>query len=76
MPTDWPNLPGMIRALLLAAAATAAVVGIALPPPASASGPYPNCTAAHQDGRYNIPRGDPDYRAALDRDNDGFACGG
>ena len=35
---------------------------------------YKNCSQAHQDGRYNIPRGDPAYRPGLDRDQDGFAC--
>jgi hypothetical protein len=28
------------------------------------------------DGRYNIPKGDPDYQPKLDRDNDGLACEG
>ncbi|MGN6337146.1 excalibur calcium-binding domain-containing protein [Mycobacterium sp.] len=45
-------------------------------PAATASGPYRNCTEAHKDGRYNIPKGDPDYRPKLDRDNDGLACEG
>ncbi|MEB3981439.1 excalibur calcium-binding domain-containing protein [Mycobacterium sp. 663a-19] len=45
-------------------------------PMATASGPYRNCTEAHRDGRYNIPKGDPDYRPGLDRDNDGLACEG
>jgi hypothetical protein len=43
---------------------------------ATASGPYRNCTEAHRDGRYNIPKGDPDYQPKLDRDNDGLACEG
>ncbi|WP_082951698.1 excalibur calcium-binding domain-containing protein [Mycobacterium sp. 852002-51057_SCH5723018] len=41
---------------------------------AHASPPYANCTEAHKDGRYNIPRGDPAYQQKLDRDNDGIAC--
>jgi hypothetical protein len=36
--------------------------------------PYSDCEAAHADGRYNIPRGDPAYNPALDRDDDGIAC--
>jgi Excalibur calcium-binding domain len=36
--------------------------------------PYSNCDEAHADGRYNIPRGDPAYNPALDRDGDGIAC--
>lgn len=35
---------------------------------------YRNCSQAHADGRYNIPRGDPAYRPGLDRDHDGLAC--
>lgn len=35
---------------------------------------YPNCTAARAAGVAPIPRGKPGYRAALDEDNDGFAC--
>nr|WP_232069021.1 excalibur calcium-binding domain-containing protein [Mycobacterium mantenii] len=45
-------------------------------PLATASGPYRNCTEAHKDGRYNIPKGDSDYQPKLDRDNDGIACEG
>lgn len=36
--------------------------------------PYSNCQEARADGRSNIPRGDPAYNPALDRDNDGIAC--
>ncbi|MCV7014310.1 excalibur calcium-binding domain-containing protein [Mycolicibacterium madagascariense] len=43
-------------------------------PLASADGPYKNCTAAHKDGRYDIPKGDPDYWSGGDRDGDGIAC--
>jgi hypothetical protein len=42
------------------------------PPPQSTY--YRNCRAAHADGRYNIPVGDPAYRSGLDRDGDGYAC--
>ncbi|WIM89787.1 excalibur calcium-binding domain-containing protein [Candidatus Mycobacterium wuenschmannii] len=45
-------------------------------PGAYAGGPYDNCKQAHADGRYNIPKGDPDYRSKLDRDGDGIACEG
>lgn len=41
---------------------------------ASAAGPYKNCTAAHADGRYDIPQGDSDYVSSQDRDGDGIAC--
>jgi hypothetical protein len=46
-----------------------AAIGAA--PLASAGPPYKNCTEAHNDGRDNIPRGDPAYQP---RDNDGIAC--
>jgi hypothetical protein len=62
----------MFRALFCAAVIIFAGVGVA--PDAAAKGPYRNCTEAHQDGRWNIPKGDPDYWAGGDRDNDGIAC--
>lgn len=64
----------MLRALIVAALITSA--GVAIAPVAQASGPYKNCSAAHADGRYNIPQGDPDYKASQDRDGDGIACEG
>ncbi|WP_313860489.1 excalibur calcium-binding domain-containing protein [Mycobacterium sp.] len=47
---------------------------IAAPTATAESGPYKNCTAAHNDGRYDIPKGDSDYVASQDRDGDGVAC--
>lgn len=35
---------------------------------------FPNCTAARAAGAAPIYRGQPGYRPALDRDNDGIAC--
>lgn len=35
---------------------------------------YPNCAAVKAAGKAPLHRGDPDYRAGLDRDNDGIAC--
>lgn len=35
---------------------------------------YANCTAAKAAGAAPIQRGEPGYRAGLDRDNDGTAC--
>lgn len=35
---------------------------------------YKNCAEAHADNRWDIPRGDPAYRRALDRDGNGIAC--
>jgi hypothetical protein len=62
----------MIRTLVVALAIGAAAIGAA--PVAAASGKYSNCTQAHQDGRYDILQGDPDYWDGGDRDHDGIAC--
>lgn len=64
----------MIRALT-AGVVIAGVYGVAAAPLAVANG-YPNGTAAHAAGRYNIPQGDPEYKASQDRDGDGLACEG
>ena len=82
-PTRRPCLPtfqdhngvNMFR-VVVAASFLVIAAAIGLAPQAVASGPYKNCTAAHQDGRWNIPKGDPDYWPAGDRDNDGIACEG
>lgn len=66
----------MIRTTLAAAALVAGLGVIAAPTATADSGPYKNCTAAHADGRYNIPQGDPDYKDSQDRDGDGVACEG
>ena len=62
----------MFRTALIAIAIAAAAIGAA--PVAAASGSYSNCTEAHQDGRYDIPKGDSDYWSGGDRDGDGIAC--
>jgi hypothetical protein len=63
----------MFRVLTAAAfVCLAAAIGAA--PVANASGPYRNCTEAHQDGRWDILVGDPDYWPSGDRDHDGIAC--
>ncbi|GAA3318031.1 hypothetical protein GCM10017710_34530 [Arthrobacter ramosus] len=43
-------------------------------PVAPSSVYYANCTAARAAGAAPIYRGQPGYRPALDRDNDGIAC--
>ena len=70
--------PVTFRYLLVAVGASAAIlgIGVSIAPAAQAGPPYKNCTEAHKDGRYNIPRGDPAYQQKLDRDNDGVACEG
>lgn len=35
---------------------------------------YDNCTAAFNDGVFNIAKSDPSYQSKLDRDGDGVAC--
>lgn len=62
----------IIRASIGAAAIAAAALGFA--PTAGAQPPYANCTAAHTDGRYDIPVGDPAYWDGGGRDDDGIAC--
>nr|WP_090275281.1 excalibur calcium-binding domain-containing protein [Mycolicibacterium komanii]CRL68256.1 Excalibur domain-containing protein [Mycolicibacterium komanii] len=63
----------MIKTFVVAAfVVTAPAIGLA--PAALADGPYANCSAAHADGRYDIPQGDPDYWDGGDRDHDGIAC--
>jgi len=42
--------------------------------PSNSSVYYPNCAAARAAGAAPIYRGQPGYRPALDRDNDGVAC--
>ncbi len=44
------------------------------PPPADSSVYYANCSAARAAGAAPILRGEPGYRAGLDRDGDGIAC--
>ena len=44
------------------------------PAPAPVSAYYANCTEARQAGAAPLYAGDPGYRSALDRDNDGVAC--
>jgi len=43
-------------------------------PPANSNVYYQNCDAARRAGAAPLYRGQPGYRAALDRDNDGVAC--
>jgi hypothetical protein len=43
-------------------------------PPAPAPAYYANCSAARAAGVAPLYRGQPGYRSALDRDNDGVAC--
>ncbi|MEV6237860.1 excalibur calcium-binding domain-containing protein [Lentzea sp. NPDC051838] len=44
------------------------------PPPPPAAAYYANCSAAKAAGAAPLYRGQPGYRSALDRDNDGVAC--
>jgi hypothetical protein len=63
----------MFRKLLVAAlVVTATAMGAA--PTATGAGKYANCTQAHDDGRWDIPKGDPDYFPKGDADHDGVAC--
>jgi hypothetical protein len=67
----------MTICIAVAAIATTAAllsVGLTIAPAAQAGPPFANYTEAHEDGRYNIPKGDPAYQAKLDCDNDAIAC--
>lgn len=44
------------------------------PTPAPSSVSYPNCAAVRAAGKAPLLRGQPGYRAGLDRDGDGVAC--
>ena len=44
------------------------------PTPRPAAVHYQNCAAVRAAGKAPLHRGDPGYRAGLDRDNDGLAC--
>jgi uncharacterized protein YjbI with pentapeptide repeats len=46
--------------------------GVNLTESEHAGSAFRNCTF-DRDGRYNIPKGDPDYQPKLDRDNNGLA---
>ena len=61
----------MIRTGLVAVAIAVAAIGAA---PAASAQPYKNCSAAADDGVYNIPRDSEYYGPHLDRDDDGIGC--
>jgi hypothetical protein len=63
----------MIYKLATVALLTGAV-SIGMPSVAHAERPYANCSEAHADNLWDIPRGDPAYWDGGDRDHDGFAC--
>jgi hypothetical protein len=63
-------------ARFIAIAAALVGIGLGLAPPAVASpGPvYPNCTAAHNAGVWDILESDDAHWSDGDRDGDGIAC--
>lgn len=63
----------MLRIPIVAAFVAVAGLGLA-PVVLAAAAPYGNCSEAHADGRYDIPRGDDAYWDDGDRDQDGIAC--
>ncbi|MEP7179029.1 MAG: DUF1524 domain-containing protein [Pseudonocardiales bacterium] len=75
--TEEPGLAGPVTVRGTTSArhpppSTAPVVPVA--PPTNADTYYPNCAAVRAAGRAPLHRGEPGYRAGLDRDNDGVAC--
>jgi hypothetical protein len=55
-------------------AAAVFAMDVTVAPLTVAGPPYKNCSEAHADGRYDIPKDDPAYCPKLDRDHDGIAC--
>jgi hypothetical protein len=62
----------MVRTLIVGTLLCGAVA-IGAAPVANAQ-PYEDCTAAAEDGQYNIPSDSPSYGLHLDRDHDGIGC--
>jgi len=77
-PLSTPDVLGSMNKLYaaLVAAAIAVPGAVVLAAPASADQDvyYKNCDAVRAAGKDPLYRGDPGYRPALDRDNDGIAC--
>jgi outer membrane biosynthesis protein TonB len=70
-----PPKPPRATAMHPPAAPTRTTVAAPPPPPAPpADVYYPNCSAARAVGAAPLYRGEPGYRAGLDRDGDGIAC--
>ncbi|UGT45053.1 excalibur calcium-binding domain-containing protein [Nocardia yamanashiensis] len=61
-------------AILFAVPAIAVTALVAGAQTASADVYYKNCAEARAAGAAPIMKGEPGYRAGLDRDNDGIAC--
>lgn len=55
-------------------ASGAMVAALSIPALASSQPHYSSCTEAREAGAAPINRGEPGYRPALDRDDDGVAC--
>ncbi|MFE3195734.1 excalibur calcium-binding domain-containing protein [Nocardia sp. NPDC059240] len=72
-PSDIPADPAAIPAVPAATTARDLLAGAGLVVPA-ADVYYKNCTEARDAGAAPIRKGEPGYRPALDRDNDGVAC--
>lgn len=70
--TNYASISALTAGVIL----SAAVPFNACAAPTQTDPPYANCKEAHADGAYNIRKGDPGYRAKLDRDGDGIACEG
>ena len=72
--TDERNvhIKKIITTVLMAGTIGLAIFGA--PAAMAESSKYGSCKEAAQDGRYNIPKDDPDYDPKLDRDGDGIAC--
>jgi hypothetical protein len=52
-------------------ASVIAIAGLGVAPAIAVASQYANSSEAHADGRFNIPKGYPDYWEDGDRDGDG-----
>lgn len=70
----------MFRTVSVSVAAAISAIAIGTAAPAIANripgpqAPYPNCTAAKQNGDCDIPSSSDKYQSKLDRDGDGIGC--
>jgi hypothetical protein len=74
LPTQAPEFPPVVTPSPQPTKAPAAAAPRATPRPRSTSVYYVNCAAVRAAGADPIRKGQPGYRAGLDRDGDGVGC--
>lgn len=73
-PTTTVKVQAFVATTAAPPPTTAAPPPTTAAPPTTAGAYYANCDEARAAGAAPIQRGEPGYRAGLDRDNDGTAC--